>query len=217
MVARRQIIEARVRDFVTRFRARLRASFMLRWVLANAAGWSAGLYLGVWSISPVTLCLGGAITGICLGWAQWWALKVPHPLAHSPFDGEEEADFEASPITVGRDWIGLTAAGALVGALPAKGIGLVVSLGWGLGIALVGAIFGAGVGLAQWYILTRGMRRAGWWIAANAAGGGLCALLTLAPILRGLPIGLLLGTALYGYLTGRALLWLTGHALNVES
>jgi hypothetical protein len=180
---------------------------MLRWVLANVVGWGVGLYLTVWSISPLTLCLGGAVAGLCLGWAQWWAFRTP-----SPYDGEGEQFIEAAPISVGRDWIGLTAAGALVGALPAAGAGVVVSLGWGLGVALVGAIFGAGVGFAQWYILGRRMSRAEWWIAANAAGGGLCALLTLAPLLRGLPIGLLLGTALYGYITGRVLLWMERQA-----
>jgi hypothetical protein len=211
---RRQKIGATIRALTANFRARLRASFMLRWVLANVAGWGVGLYLSAWSLSPLTLCLGGAVAGVCLGWAQWWALKIPqnpHPLAPSPLRREGESDIEQPPVTVGRDWIGLTTAGALVGALPAAGAGIVVSLGWGLGIGLIGAIFGAGVGVAQWYILQRGMSRAGWWIAANAAGGGLCALLTLAPILRGLPIGLLLGTALYGYITGRVLLWLDAH------
>ncbi|MEO8610973.1 MAG: hypothetical protein ABI690_23955 [Chloroflexota bacterium] len=217
MADRRQAVADRIRDLTTRFRARLRASFMLRWVLANVVGWGVGLYLTAWSLSPLTLCMGGAVAGLCLGWAQWWALKVPHPPAPSPYDGEGEQKIEISPVTVGRDWIGLTAAGALVGALPAAGAGIVVSLGWGLGIALVGAIFGAGVGFAQWYILQRAMSRAGWWIAANAVGGGLCALLTLAPILRGLPIGLLLGTALYGYVTGRVLVWLEKQALKVES
>ena len=190
---------------------------MLRWVLANVAGWGVGLYLSVWSLSPLTLCLGGAIAGVCLGWAQWWALKIPHPLTPSPYDEEGEQEIQAAPITVGRDWIALTAGGALVGALPAAGAGVVVTLGWGLGIALVGAIFGAGVGFAQWTILQRGISRAGWWIAANAAGGGLCALLTLAPILRGLPLGLLLGTALYGYITGRVLVWMERQQLKVES
>jgi hypothetical protein len=207
---RRQRIEANIRALTSNFRARLRASFMLRWVLANVAGWGVGLYLSVWSLSPLTLCLGGAIAGICLGWAQWWALRTPPP-DPLPVYREGEKEIEISPITVGRDWIGLTAAGAFVGALPAAGAGIVVSLGWGLGVALIGAIFGAGVGVAQWYILQRGMSRAGWWIAANASGGGLCALLTLAPILRGLPIGLLLGTALYGYITGRVLLWIVSH------
>lgn len=217
MENRRQKIEANFRALTANFRARLRASFMLRWVLANVAGWSVGLYLNVWSVSPFTLCLGGAIAGVCLGWAQWWALRTPPP-DPIPVYREGEADFEQSPISVGRDWIGLTAAGALVGALPAAGAGIVVSLGWGLGIALIGAIFGAGVGVAQWYILQRGMSRSGWWIAANAAGGGLCALLTLAPILRGLPVGLLLGTALYGYITGRVLVWMEADSeLKVES
>ena len=129
----------------------------------------------------------------------------PNPL---PVYGEGGQNTGLSPITVERDWIGLTIAGAILGALPALSAGVLVALGWGLGIAFAGAIFGGGVGVAQYFILQRGLSRAGWWIAANVAAGALCALLTLAPMIRGLPIGLLIGTALYGYLTGRALLWL---------
>ena len=60
-------------------RRRLRASFLLRWVLANMVGWSIGLYLSAWSLSTPVLCLGGAFAGICVGVAQWWALRTPPP------------------------------------------------------------------------------------------------------------------------------------------
>jgi len=192
---------------VAAFRARLRANFLLRWVLANVAGWSLGLYLSAWSLATPALCLGGAFAGLCLGAAQWWALK-PHPLPPSPSNGEGENTAGESPVSVERNWIGLTIGGAILGGFPAFGMSLVVALGWGLGTAVVGGIFGGGVGVAQYFILQRGVSRAEWWIAANVAGGALCALLTLVPLIPGLPIGLLLGTTLYGYITGQALLWL---------
>lgn len=188
-------------------RRHLRANFLLRWTVANVVGWSVGLYLSAWSLSTPALCLGGAFAGLCVGAAQWWALKTPPPDPLPEFR-EGEGALGDSPITVERDWIGLTIAGAILGALPALSAGVLVALGWGLGIAFAGAIFGGGVGVAQYFILQRGLTRAGWWIAGNVAAGALCALLTLAPLVRGLPIGLVVGTAIYGYITGRALLWL---------
>lgn len=175
-------------------------------MLANVMGWSIGLYLSAWSLSTPVLCLGGAFAGLCVGLAQWWALKLPTALSSEFMEAEQNTGL--APITVQRDWIGLSVAGAIFGAIPALSAGVLVALGWGLGIAFAGAIFGAGIGIAQYFILQRGLTRAGWWIAANVGGGALCALFTLAPLIRGLPLGLLLGTALYGYITGRALLWL---------
>lgn len=168
---------------------RLRASFLLRWTLANMAGWTVGLYLTALSLSTPALCLGGALAGACVGLAQWFILK-------------DEPAF-------GRNWIAWSAAGGFAGLLPAAFAGVLVALGWGFGVALVGGIVGAGVGFAQWSVLSRRLNRAEWWIAANIAGGAACALLTLAPIIWGLPVGLLLGTAVYGYVTGRVFLWLT--------
>jgi hypothetical protein len=208
---RRQQIATFAQHITADVRTRLRRNFLLRWVVANAIGWSIGLYL-----STPALCLGGVFAGLCVGAAQWWALKNSTPFSPE-FKGEGEQNAGESPVTVGRDWIGLTAAGAFLGALPAMSATLMVALGWGLGIALLGAVFGAGVGIAQWFILQRGMSRAGWWIAANIGGGALCALFTLAPLIRGLPIGLLIGTILYGYLTGRALMWMQRQSLKPDA
>jgi hypothetical protein len=208
-IKRRQITDLARRQ-ASIFRAQVCANFLLRWVLANIVGWSIGLYLSAWSLSTPVLCLGGAFAGLCVGAAQWWALKpLDDPL---PNFTEGEQNTGVSPISVQRDWIGLTIAGAILGAIPALSAWVLVMLGLGLGIAIAGAIFGAGIGVAQYFILQRSLTRAGWWITANLGGGALCALLTLAPlILRlpiGLPLGLLLGTALYGYITGRVLVWL---------
>jgi hypothetical protein len=211
-IKRQQLITL-ARQQASLFRARVRAHFLLRWVLANIIGWSVGLYLSAWSLSTPALCLGGAFAGLCVGFAQWWALKPandPLPSVAEFMDGEQNTGL--SPTTVQRDWIVLTAVGSILGAIPALSASVLVALGLGLGIAIAGAIFGAGIGVAQYFILQRGLSRAGWWIAANVAGGALCALLTLAPLILalpiGLPLGLLFGTALYGYITGRTLVWL---------
>ncbi len=177
-----------MRGVIEAVRARLRTDFLLRWTLATMAGWTVGLYLTTLSLSTPVFCMGGALAGACIGAAQWYALRGDYP--------------------VGRKWIGWSTAGGLAGMLPAMFAGVLVALGWGLGIALVGGIVGAGVGTAQWSILNGRLNRAGWWITANVGAGAACALLTLAPIVWGLPIGLLLGTGVYGYVTGRALVWM---------
>lgn len=173
-----------------RFRAKWTASFLFRWTLATALGWAVGLYVSAWSLYTPALCIGGAFSGAVVGWAQWRILRQ---------QGES-----------GRRWMALSATGTAVGVLPAAGAAIVLTLGWGIGIALIGAIIGAGLGIGQWFMLQeRYEPRAGWWIAANAGAGAACALLTLAPLVRGLPLGLLIGALLYGYITGMALLWIS--------
>ncbi len=173
-----------------RFREKWAASFLFRWTLATAAGWTVGLYLSAWSLYTPALCLGGAFSGAVVGAAQAYILRR---------NGE-------SP----RRWIALSAVGTALGVLPAAGAAIVLTLGWGWGIALIGGIIGAGLGVGQWFILAeRHENRAFWWIGANAGAGAACALLTLAPLIRGLPLGLLLGALAYGYITGRALLWVS--------
>jgi hypothetical protein len=171
-------------------RARLREQFLLRWTLANLAGWTVGLLVGAWSSVTPLLCLGGLLAGFTVGLAQWWALR------------------EALPVR--REWIGWTLAGAAAGLLGAAFAALLALFNWNIGVALAGAALGAGVGTAQSLLLSRLLSRTGWWIAANAGAGALCALLTLIPLIRGLPLGLVAGAALYGWITGRVLVWLAG-------
>jgi hypothetical protein len=174
-------------------------SFLLRWTLANVLGWTAGLYLIAWSFSTPVFCLGGGLAGVIVGAAQWTVLRREYFLS-------SRTENEQSALT--GNWIVLSAIGGLLGLLPAMVAGLLVTFGWGVGIALVGGALGAGLGIGQWFRLNGHMGRAGWWILANVGGGAACALLTLAPLIRGLPLGLLIGTAVYGYVTGRALAWL---------
>ena len=68
---------------------------------------------------------------------------------------------------------------------------------------VIGVMAGALVGLAQWVILRRHVKRAGWWIAATAGSWGL-AFLSIAA-----GVGLMYRGVIVGGVTGAALVWLT--------
>lgn len=163
----------------------LRHNFLLRWVLANVVGWTIGLYAG--ALNPLCFIIAGLTACICVGAAQWTILRP----------------------RVGTDWIVATVLGGISGTFPVLFAGLLVFFGFAWVGGCSGLLFGGAVGLAQWLILKRCTSRAGWWVAANAGGGLLCGLLTLVSLIPGLPIGLMLGAAAYGYITGRTLLWLS--------
>lgn len=170
----------------------VRQRFLLRWVLANVVGWTVGLYAGV--LNPVCFAGTGVIAGLLLGTAQWWALRGS-PLV-------EQA--EGTPPS--RRWIMMTFVGAAVGLIPAAIIGALLFLfANGLAALLAGGLLGLAVGLGQWMMLRQISGRAVLWLAVNALGGAACGLLTIIPIIRGVPLGLLAGAALFGYVTGRVL------------
>jgi hypothetical protein len=68
---------------------------------------------------------------------------------------------------------------------------------------VIGVMAGALVGLAQWVILRRHVKRAGWWIAATAGSWGLA----FVSIAAG--VGLMYRGVIVGGVTGAALVWLT--------
>ncbi|MFL5732371.1 MAG: WD40/YVTN/BNR-like repeat-containing protein [Chloroflexia bacterium] len=104
----------------------------------------------------------------------------------------------------------------------------------GLSLALYPAVFGTALGLAQWAVLQRHVRRAAWWVPANAFG--LIAAVFAAPLaasalsplcqstatmpgllsgpsvgycgLLGVVVTLVTGTAVFSAITGAALVWL---------
>lgn len=174
--------------FMNSFRDALHSRFLLRWVLANVIGWTVGLYAGF--LNPI--CFGGAgiIAGLVLGTAQRWALQDTAALGEQP----------------ARIWITRTFAGAAVGLMPAVVLGGALFLFANqLAVVLAGGILGAAVGIGQWMVLRSISTRAALWIGANVVGGAACGLLAGLPIIRGLPLGLLAGAMLFGYLTGRVL------------
>ncbi len=194
-------------------RQRFRNSLLLRWVAANMVGWTVGLIAGGYlirlpdlpTICLPLMCLIGGFAGVCVGAAQWFILR-------GTFD-------------FNRRWIILSFVGVALASLPAYFLGIflfLTSIGasilGNIAALTIGALVGGGLGAAQSVVLEDYMRGAGrWWITACAAGGSICGLLSLLPILPPLPIGILLGTALYGYITGRVLLWLLkNERLNLD-
>lgn len=179
----------------------VRQRFLLRWILANMVGWSVGLYLGV--LNPLCFAATGIVAGLVLGASQWWALRGSPLGIHR---AENVTDTSTLISQNARRWIGFTFAGAALGLIPAAVLGGVLYLFTsGLAAMVAGAVLGLAVGLGQWMVLKAISQQVVWWLVVNAVGGALCGWLTLMPIIRGLPLGLLMGSALFGYLTGRVL------------
>lgn len=162
-----------------------------RWLLANIAGWSAGLYaaaLGVQLLGGlIGLLLGGGLAGLIVGGAQWWALK-----------GEAE--------WLDGRWVRASTIGGMLGALPAFVAGGALIVGHTLGFCIVGAVFGGIIGAAQYALLNDHVEAGGLWVLANVAGGALCGVFSLAVNPLYLPVCCTLGPLLFAGITGAALL-----------
>jgi hypothetical protein len=159
-------------------------SLYTRWVLANALGELIGLGLtfivGFGSIlligepQGVVVAIGlgllmvasGAIEGVIVGSAQWWAMHRYFPtISH-------------------KSWVAATIIGALVawtfGSIPTTIMSmntdpiaaspvepdLIFML---LMAGLMGALLGIILALAQWLVLRKHMNNAWWWLPANSA------------------------------------------------
>jgi hypothetical protein len=184
-----------------RIRPYLRNARYKQWTLYTAAGWAAGLALGGLALAGVALltlliggmipfvglALGGAITGICVGYTQQRILHMDE--------------------TQGKRWIGASAVGGAVGAFPAILASFLTGISSFIGFAVVGAIFGAAVSAGQWWYFRDRLDRATGkgWLAACALGGMLCGMITTSfphPLL--LPLCCPLGTLVMGAATGVA-------------
>ena len=161
-----------------------RLQFMLRWLLANVLGWALGLFLGGVALrvvgSILGVLLGGAVTGVVVGVAQAFVLRAD------------------------RRWWVVSAVGGGLAALPAYVSGITLIAGPVLGYFVIGAVYGAIFGAAQWVALRH--ESGGWWVAVNGLAGGLCGCLTLGFNPLGLPLVCSLGPVVFGLLTGVVLL-----------
>lgn len=160
-------------------------SFLFRWMLANMAGWTVGLYLASWTLRSPVICLNGGLAAACIALPQWLVLRQAY--------------------NIPRQWIWFSIVGGSLGILPAFFLVITVLVG-GLEVfaLLSGMLFGTAVGGMQWFIL-RPCPRADWWLVANCIGCGIGGLLSVTTIISGLPLGLLLGAALFGLITGGVL------------
>lgn len=151
----------------------------VRWVAANAIGETVGL--GITALAAIglaaagdtgrvllivatagALVAAGLVEGVAVGYAQWRVLRGPLPTMMT------------------RSWITAT----VIGALVAWALGLLPSTlmsGGNAGseppfsdaqqflfAAGMGFVLGPVLGIPQWLVLRRFVRRAGWWVLANA-------------------------------------------------
>ena len=148
--------------------------FWLGWTLATVIGYAFGLLLLLpFAVSlayaaqrPLLIgLLSGAILGTSIGTAQWLLLR------------------RRTPVTAA--WIGGTVIGGMIGM--ALGMWLeptdplvstvrdatrdaaVLVIPWRVAwqTSVAGALFGVGMGAAQWWVLRLYARSAGWWIFTN--------------------------------------------------
>lgn len=163
--------------------------FLLRWTLANAAGWSLGLLfaltigasVGEWLKLPLlSLILSGTIAGVVVGAFQHLALR-----------GE-----------VTRRWIGFSALGGLIGAFPAFVLSFTLLLRWELGAALMGSAFAAVLASLQCAALSENMPPPAAWIVTNAFAGCLCGACSVVAALPIVPLVCSAGPPLFGLITG---------------
>lgn len=145
--------------------------FLIAWTLITLVGYVAGILI----LLPIAITIAnavrlpiliglisGAILGATLGLAQWFVLH------------------RRTPISIG--WVGSTVIGGMLGmalgmasepnAAPfqdATREAAALILPWRLAwqTAIAGALFGIGMGIAQWWVFHQYVRTAGWWILAN--------------------------------------------------
>jgi hypothetical protein len=199
------------------------ANFYFKWILANALAELAGLGAVALLIVLLMLRLETGITfglasllfaavlfeGLCVGVAQWWVLR------------------EWLELT--KAWIGMTMLGGAVAWL----IGMLAGTFFGSQnemtpvsepssvmmltlAAVMGLAVGALLGIAQWFVLRRYVKRAAWWILANALAWsvGMAIIFTAIDFLALTPsfvlavVALLLTGDVVGAIHGSMLVWL---------
>lgn len=147
--------------------------FLISWTLVTVVGYVVGivilLAIATTIASAVKLpfligLISGAILGATIGLAQWLLLH------------------RRTPISTG--WISSTIVGGMLGmalgmaaepsAAPFRDAtreAAALILPWRVAwqTAVAGALFGVGMGIAQWWVFHQYVRTAGWWIIINGA------------------------------------------------
>jgi hypothetical protein len=175
--------------------------FWLLWVLASTVGWAVGLAVGDavgdavggGGVVAMVAAVGGA------GVAQWLLLRRQ----------VHRAGWWILASTAG--WaVGLAVGGAVSHAVVgAVGSAVRFAVLLAVGDAVGGAVAGTVVGAAQWLILRRQVRRAGWWILASTTGWAVG--LSVGDAVGwavGDAVGWAVGGAVIGIITGAVLVWL---------
>jgi hypothetical protein len=173
------------------------------WNVIEAVGWNVAYAVRLTVVEAVGGAVVGAGVGAVAGVAQWLLLRRQ----------VRRADWWILASTAG--WaVGLAVGDAVFHAV-LNAVGGAV--GWAVAGAVVGAVGGAVAGVAQWLLLRRQVRRAGWWILASTAGGavgwavGDAVVGAMGSAVRFavvLAVGDAVGGAVSGIITGAALVWL---------
>ena len=157
----------------------LQTRFYLRWTLANMIGWSGGMILGSLGLALIGgipgVFLAGGLMGAVAGTMQWVAMPE-----------------------LSRRWMLWSAVGGTIAALPVFLAAFALIAGRGVGLAVMGAVYGLCIG----WIQTLALRGDGTfvWVIINVVAGGLCGMLTLLPV--SVPVCLSPGPMIFGLLTG---------------
>ncbi len=155
---------------------------------------------GFWLWWVLASAVGFAAVGAGVGIAQWFVLR--------------------RHVSRAGWWILASAVGFIGGYIGVVALVMAVddavfeSLGDASSLYLSFAVVGAGVGIAQWFVLRRHVSRAGWWVLASTVGYTVAG----AGVFRAVGAGflggstdgggLLLSLALYGAITGGVMVWL---------
>jgi hypothetical protein len=179
----------------------IKQRLVLRWTLANIAGWSAGLFLGTlvaqlaaWVLGDVAgqivgPLLAGAVVGAVVGWLQRRALS---------------GLFVDSP-EIEAGWLTFSIIGGVVGSLSLVITWATIFIG-SMGYVVMGAVFGLAFGWLQTSALKDHFGEVTViWVGANVVGGGLCSVLTFTGVPFNLPVFCTFGPVTFGIITGLAL------------
>lgn len=126
------------------------------------------LQASLWGTFQDVRIIGSAIDGAVSGAALVWLLRRPRSVQVDAPNAAQSAARAGQAFWV--QWV--LATGVAFNSFIVVG-GLLVSLVLGLGmlgLVAAGALFGGLIGAAQWLVLRRHIRRAGWWVAASAIG-----------------------------------------------
>jgi len=172
----------------------------LQWAVASTLGW----VIGDIAREVVDLPGGAFLAGAIVGGMQWLVLR-----AHV-----RQAGWWVLASAAGAGLTGLVVESLLVDTGLLDRVWL---LSWGAGVLLMGATVGAVVGAAQWVVLRRWVRRAGWWVLASSAGVALGDALTEVLVPRSLFLDLAMSGAACEVLRGIVLAWLLQNPKEAES
>lgn len=173
--------------------------FLRWWLIANLLGIFLGISLGLAIALIVSQVLGGLaedhvptmeIMGVVVAGLQGWVIH--------------------KYLGNGKAWMVVTSVAWLIGMAVVRTLGNQIGLSASNADLITTSLYlllGLGLGVAQWLLLRRHVKQAGWWIVASALGW------LLAGVMNGksidIPLDFLMLGVLPATLTGVVFVWLT--------